>query len=251
MIKALIIDDEQHAINALADHLKPYSDYTICGTAKTLEEAIALTKKTQPNLVFLDVVLGSKTGFDYLNAFTPTINFDVIFTTAYNKYAAKAFKFSALHYLLKPINADDFKDALSRVEDKITQQEHLERLKSLEHNFNNPNGYKCIHLPTSSGAFKVESKHILYIKSESNYADFFLTDERKILISKTLKYCTELLEESHFYRVHKSYLINTKQMKAYNKKTGIVTMNDGTPISVAVRKQKDFFETYFSGRPLH
>src|SRR5690606_25659417 len=101
MIKVLIIDDEQHGINVLIDHLKRYEDYTICGTAKTVKTAVELTRAFQPNLVFLDIALKNETGFDYLNTFLPNIDFNVIFTTAHDNYAVKAFEYSALHYLLK------------------------------------------------------------------------------------------------------------------------------------------------------
>jgi two-component system LytT family response regulator len=246
MTKVLIIEDEPHAINTIVNHLKPYKDYDICGIAKTVEEAIELTKKSQPNLVFLDIVLGSKTGFDYLNTIKPDINFDIIFTTAYNDYAEEAFEYSALHYLLKPINSDSIHNALIRVKEKIAQQERLERLNSLEHNLNHPDGYKLIHLSASDGCFKIESKNILFIKSDSNYSHFYLAGKRKITISKTLKYYSEILKNSHFYRVHKSYLVNTEQMHSYDKKHGILTMNDNTDIPVAHRKRTAFYTIYFS-----
>ncbi|WP_303316845.1 LytTR family DNA-binding domain-containing protein [Flavivirga abyssicola] len=246
MIKTLIIDDEQHAINTIANHLKPNNNYTICGTAKTVDEAITITKQQQPSLVFLDIVLGSKTGFDYLNVFYPNIDFNVIFTTGYNEYAVKAFDYSALHFLLKPVTSEKFQDALLRMSQKVSQQENLERLKSLEYNFKNPNGYKFIHLSTSEDYFKIESKDILFIKSDSNYSHFFLANNKKIIISKTLKHYAEILKDTHFYKAHKSYLINTEQMKSYNRRTGLLTMNDDTNIPVAIRKRKDFVKTYFS-----
>lgn len=248
MIKVLIIDDEQHAINAITNHLKPYENYNICGIAKTVEEAVELTKKTQPNLVFLDIVLGSKTGFDYLKAFNGNIDFNVIFTTAHNKYAAKAFDYSALHYILKPITVERFKEAIKRVSQTISQKEKLNKLKILEHNLKATNNHKFIHLSTSEGYFNIETKHILFIKSDSNYSSFFLTGNRKITISKTLKHYTEILKDTHFYKVHKSYLINIEQIKSYSRKKGVLIMNNDATIPVAIRKQKEFVRIHFLGK---
>lgn len=246
MIKTLIIDDEQHAIDAIVNHLNSYKDYAICGKAKTVEEAIELTHKHQPDLVFLDIVLGNKTGFDYLNALLPNIHFTIVFTTAYNKYAVKAFEYSALHYLLKPIDHNRFKEALTRVYTVIDTQEKLERLKSCEYNMKQVNKYKRIHIPTSEKDYKLSSKNILFLKADSNYTHFHLVDNTKITVAKTLKYFTEILEGSHFFKVHKSYLVNLEQIKDYAKKTGVLTMTDETKIMVAVRRQATFVKLFFS-----
>jgi two-component system LytT family response regulator len=248
MINTLIIDDEQHSINAIENLLKNKSGYRICETAKTVENAIELTRTLKPDLVFLDIVLGKKTGFDFLNAFLPKINFDVIFTTAYNAYAVKAFEYSALHYLLKPIDKEEFDTALSRMENKISQQEHLERLLSFEYNFGHPDGYKFIHLSTLNNYYKINSKEILYVESDSNYSNFYLINGRKITTSKTLKYYTQILSESHFYKVSKSYMVNIEQIKTYKKKSRELIMSNDFIISVAIRRQKDFVKAVFSNQ---
>lgn len=245
MIKVLIIDDEQSSINVIIEHLKDYNDYCVCGSAKTVHEAIELTYALKPNLVFLDIVLGSETGFDYLNAFLPNIDFNIIFTTAYNNYAVKAFEYSALHYLLKPIDIYKFQEALARMNDFITQQERLEQLQSLEHNIQNINGYIFIHIATLDKNYKISTKDILFIQADSNYTHFHLLDKTKITSSKTLKFYTDLLVDSHFYKVHKSYLVNVEQMKTYDRKTGELIMSDATFIPVAIRRQKEFVNTYF------
>jgi len=246
MIKVLIIDDEQHGINAVINHLKNYKGYTVCGTAKTVKSGVELTNTLQPNLVFLDISLKNETGFDYLNTFLPNIDFNVIFTTAYDNYAVKAFEYSALHYLLKPIDSHKFQAALSRMNEQISQQERLERLQSLEHNIEQPNTYKLVHISTTDRNYKISTKDILFIKADSNYSHFHLINGARITVSKTLKSYLGLAEESHFYKVHKSYLINVEQMKTYCKRTGKLLMNDTTEIPVAIRRQKDFANTFFS-----
>ena len=246
MINVLIIDDEQHAIDVLKNQLKYFKDYKICGSAQTVTDAIKLTKLLEPDLVFLDVEINTETGFDYLNAFMPEINFDIIFTTAYDNYAVRAFEYSAMHYLLKPIDIDLLKESLLRSKAKRAKEDHLERLQSLEHNIETSNDDKWIHLTTTEKRYKINTKNILYIESESNYSYFHLKDETKILTSKTLKYYTKLLEDSHFYKAHKSFLVNTNCIKSYDKKRGNLIMDNATVISVAVRRRKDFVNRFFS-----
>jgi two-component system LytT family response regulator len=246
MLKTLIIDDEQRAINGVVHHLKAHPDYTICGTAQTVDEAIELTTKLQPDLVFLDIVLGTKTGFDYLNHFYPNINFHIIFTTAYDEYAVRAFEYSALSYLLKPLDLEKFKEALLKMNEKVTAKESLDRLKSLEYNIKRQSSFKLIHIATTERYYRIKSKDILYLKSDSNYTHFHLKNETKITASKTLKYYTKILKESHFFKVHKSYLVNTEEIKSYRKKSGELIMNNGTSLTVAVRRQKELIERFFS-----
>lgn len=247
MIKTLIIDDEQHAIDAIVDHLKAYQDYSICGTAESVEKATQLTKILKPDLVFLDIVLGTKTGFDYLNAFLPKIDFNIIFTTAYDNYAVKAFEYSALHYLLKPIDPDKFKQALLRVDNTLEIQKYIERLQALEHNMDDSKNYKIIYISTTEKNYRINTKNILFLNSDSNYTHFHLIDGTRITVSKTLKYYSKILEDSHFFKAHKSYLVNLEQVKAYDKKISKIIMNDETKINLAVRRQKEFTQ-YFQSK---
>ena len=247
MIRTLIIDDEQHCINTLINHLKNYDNYEICAVAKNIEDAIELTEFIKPNLIFLDINLGSKTGFDYLNAIYPKINFDIIFTTAYNNHAIEAIRFSAIDYLLKPISASELQNALSQAESEISKRELLTRLQSLEYNMKNKlKSDKFIHISTLQTVYKISTKDILYLKSENNYTDFYLTDANKITASKTLKYYDELLSGSHFFRVNKSFLINTEHIKTYQKRSRKLILSDNTRVIVAFRRQKDFIAGHFA-----
>lgn len=125
------------------------------------------------------------------------------------------------------------------------KEERLKQFQSLEHNIKVTNGYKWIHITTIEKKYRVYSKDIVFIASDSNYAHIYLMDKTKITTSKTLKYYTKLLKDSHFYKVHKSYLVNTKPLKTYNKKTGELIMEDGTSISVALRRRKEFTDMFF------
>ena len=246
MIKTLIVDDEQHSINAVESLLRDNENYIVCGFAKTVEKAVELTHALKPDLVFLDIILGRKTGFDYLNEFLPNFNFDVIFTTGYNEYAVKAFEYSALHYLMKPIEQNDFQDALSRMDAKISQQERLDKLSSLEYNFEQSNGYKFIHIATTDSYHKIHSKRILYVEADSNYTNFYLTSGKKITTSRTLKYYTNLLKGSHFFKVSKSFIVNIEQIKTFKRKSRELIMNDDSIITVAIRRQTEFIKTVFA-----
>ncbi|MDT7828968.1 LytTR family DNA-binding domain-containing protein [Pricia sp. S334] len=246
MIKTLIIDDEQHCINVLVNYLKKYDAYHICAATKTLEEAVELTASMQPDLVFLDIDLGNGTGFDYLEAVRPNIAFSIIFTTAYDSYAVKAIKFSALDYLLKPIDHNELHTALQKVESTLSKRERFKQLESLEHNAKHETmGNKFIHIFTTGMCHKINTKDIVYLKSDNSYTEFYLEDKPKVTASNTLKYYAELLEESHFYRINKSYLVNTQRIENYRRQSRELILDDRTILTVAVRRQKEFLTDIF------
>ena len=130
--------------------------------------------------------------------------------------------------------------------DRVGEEERLLRLESLEHNIKITNGYKWIHIATIEKKYKIHSKDILFIASDSNYSHIYLLDKTKITTSKTLKHYTNLLQDSHFYKVHKSYLVNTEHLKTYNRKTGILKMKNNQLITVAERRRSRFSKLFFS-----
>ncbi len=241
MKRALIIDDEQHCIDRVEELLEPFRERIACvGTAKSLENAITLTKELSPDLVFLDVQIKDKTGFDFLQALLP-IDFDVIFTTAYEKYAIQAFKFSAVDFLLKPIATDDFKIALQKFETKSAAKHLEQKIDVLLYNLRNQNAVKKITIPTMEGFEFLEITDILRCQSDVNYTEIHLKNGRKLTVSKTLKSFEELLEPEQFFRIHNSHLINLREVKKYTKgKGGFVTMNDNTHIDVSTRRKEEF-----------
>jgi len=239
-MNALIIEDEQQAISALKQELSLHCpEVTILDTAQNVVDGISKVKQHQPDLIFLDIQLSDGLGFDILQEFD-RINFKIIFTTAYSQYAIKAIKFSALDYLLKPIDATELKKAVA----KSTEQNQSKINKKIElflHNQNNNN--KRIALQTSDGVFIHEVTTIIRCNSEGNYTHIHFTDGSKLLIAKTMKEFDELLSPYNFERIHHSHLINMNHLNSYiNKDGGYVVMSDKKTLPVAQRKKSEFLK---------
>jgi two-component system, LytTR family, response regulator len=244
MLRTLIIDDEQHCIDRITQLLEPHKNNVhVMDALQSVEDGVHAVKKFKPDLIFLDVQVHDKTGFDLLKQ-TDTHDFEVIFTTAHDKYAVQAFKFSAIDYLLKPVDADDLKQALEKVSKKVHEKHTNERLDVLLHNLKNTQGTtKKISIPTVNGFVFVQVTDILRCQSDINYTTIFLKDKQKITVAKTLKEFEEMLSDYNFFRVHNSHLINLGYIKSYNKgKGGIVTMMDQTDIEVSTRRKDDLLK---------
>lgn len=244
MIRTLIIDDEQHCIDRVTHLLEAHKDRVhLMDALHSVEEGVTAIKKFKPDLIFLDVQINDKTGFDLLKQID-THDFEVIFTTAHDKYAVQAFKFSAIDYLLKPVDADDLQQALEKVSKKVAEKANNDRLDVLLHNLKNTQGStKKISIPTVTGFVFVQVTDILRCQSEINYTTIFLKDKQKMTVAKTLKEFEELLSDYNFFRVHNSHLINLAYIKSYNKgKGGIVTMMDQTDIEVSTRRKDDLMK---------
>ena len=245
MINAVIIDDEQHCIDRLKGLL--ITDHSVSvqltGTSNSVDEGIKLVSAVQPDLIFLDVQLHDKTGFDLLRAL-PNLNYKVIFTTAYEKFAIQAIKFSAIDYLLKPVDKDDLDVALAKVSKEISQEMTSAKLDHLLENIEKKNSIpKKIIVPTVSGFEFLNVADIIRCESEINYTTIFLKEKKKLLVAKTLKEFEEMLHDYNFYRVHNSHLINLAFIKSYNKgKGGSVILSDGTEIEVSTRRKEDFLK---------
>lgn len=245
MTRAIIIDDEQHCIDRLNKLLKETAagELEILDYFKTVQDGISGIQKLQPDLVFLDVQINDKTGFDLLQQL-PSVNFEVIFTTAFERYAVQAFKFSALDYLLKPVDADDLAAALQKLKEKISAKENNTRFDTLFHNLKNIQGIsKRICVPVTTGLVFLQVSDIIRCQSDINYTTIFTKDKQKLVVAKTLKEFEEMLSDFNFYRVHNSHLINLAFIKSYNKgKGGFVTMTDNTDIEVSTRRKDDFLK---------
>lgn len=250
MINAIIIDDEQHCINRLEGLLTGYCSDIIklCGSFQSVEEGLQAIKQIKPGLLFLDAEIHDKTGFDLLKQL-PEINFEVIFITAYDKYAVQAFKFSAIDYLLKPVDADDLQAAIKKLSDKFSQKEMSQKFDTLFHNLKNMQGVsKKICVPVLTGLVFIQVNDILRCESEINYTRIFLKNKQKLLVAKTLKEFEELLADYNFYRVHNSHLINLAYIKSYSKgKGGSVIMEDGSEVEVSTRRKDEFLRRLMTG----
>lgn len=244
MINTIIIDDEAHCIRRLNNILEEYckDNIRIMGSFQTLEEGLSAITKLHPSLIFLDVQLNEKTGFDLLQEIKE-INFEVIFTTAYEKYAVQAFKFSAIDYLLKPVGSDDLVKAVDKVTKKISGDEMSKKMDVLFHNLKNIQAPKKISIPTLDGLVFIEVNDIIRCQSHINYTSIHLKNNQKITVAKTLKEFDELLSDYNFYRVHNSHLINLAHIKKYNKgKGGIVSMSDHSEVEVSSRRKEDLLK---------
>ena len=240
MLKAIIVDDEPKAREnlqiLLQDFVKGVEVVALC---QDIAEAMEAVNTKSPDIVFLDIQLQRETGFDLLTRLKE-INFEVIFTTAYTEYAIKAFKFSAIDYLLKPIDIEDLKKAVGKVEKRVNNNMNS-RLKELVQNlkFESTENYK-LALPTLEGLVFIKVNDIIYCEASSNYTQIY-TSEGKYLVSKTLKEYDELLSDHNFFRIHNSYLININSIKKYVKGDGgYVVLNDNTSLDVSKRKKEAF-----------
>lgn len=246
MIRAIIVDDEQHCIDLLQSLLQRHflHQISIEASCKTVTEAMLAIKQLQPQLVFLDVQIQHETAFELLQQFA-AINFEVIFTTAYEKYAVQAFKFSALDYLLKPVLEEDLRIAVGKVKAALNQKQTSARLEVLFGNMRLlESQQRRICIPVSTGLIFLQVSDIIRCESNINYTTLYTADKRKIVAAKTLKDFEEMLVESNFYRVHNSHLINLHYIRSYSKNGagGTVVLSDGTEVAVATRRKDEFLK---------
>ncbi|MDO6518888.1 LytR/AlgR family response regulator transcription factor [Zobellia uliginosa] len=242
MLRAIIIDDEKHCQDRLLLLLGAHGALQVENVASSFEEGLVAIKKYSPQVVFLDVQLHDRTGFELLQELVH-VNFEVIFTTGYDTYALEAFKFSALDYLLKPIAEDDLHVALEKLKEKISLKEISKKMEVLFHNLDNQKAsdFRKIAVPTVDGLSMIAITDIVRCQSDVNYTHLFLKADKKLTVAKTLKYFEALLEKHHFYRTHQSHLVNLSCVDKYVKgKGGYALMNDGSHIEVAVRRKEDF-----------
>ncbi len=244
MLTAIIIDDETSSRNSLKHKLTRHcAGISIIGECENGEEGIKMLAVKEPDIVFLDVEMPRMNGFTMLQQL-PHKNFEVIFITAYDHYAIKAIKFSALDYLVKPVEIADLKEAVEKAAQKRKSTPGNERLETLLHNLvHDKKELHRIAIPSIEGLQFVETADIIYLEASSNYTCFFLTNLTKITVAKTLKDFEELLPESVFMRIHHSYIINKNLVKRYIKGEGgqVVMVNDKV-LDVARRKKDNFLK---------
>ncbi|SIO54189.1 LytR/AlgR family response regulator transcription factor [Chitinophaga niabensis] len=245
-IKAIIVDDEQHCIDALQTMLqKKCPEVTVLAGVNSVQDAKQIIDDLRPDLVFLDVEMPHQNGFELLKLYDK-VHFDVIFTTAYEQYALKAIKFNALDYLLKPFSVQELQEALRKFhERRLNKQDNstaplevfLQNMKTLQQT------NKKIALPTINGLVFMPVQNIVRCESTGNYTKIFFTDKKQLLVSKPLKEFEELLTDVDFFRIHNSHLINLQQMESYIQgEGGFALMSDGTQVEVSRRRKADFLK---------
>ena len=243
MIKAVIIEDEKKSAEALSQLLLRHCpEINLFGKAENVKEGTDLISMHKPELVFLDVMMPDGSGFDVLEKLSD-LKFEIIFTTAHEKFAVKAIKYSALDYLLKPIDAEELKTAVKKVSErkKFSNEANLRSL--LENVKQDENQYSKITLPTGHSYEIVHTKDIIRCEANDNYTNVFLSGGKKFMVSGTLKHYEELLPEKDFIRIHHSHLINMNHITSFLKEDGgYALMSDGSKVEVSRRKKDDFIK---------
>jgi two-component system LytT family response regulator len=241
MIRCIIVDDELKSRESLKILIEDFCQgATVQALCQNIAEAVEAIQTVKPDLVFLDIQLQRETGFDLLSKYQDA-DFEVVFTTAHSEYAIKAFRFSAIDYLLKPIDIGELKNALAKVE-KRKDHTITERLQQLLLNLRSGSSenYK-LALPTADGLIFVKINEILYCEASSNYTEIVMTDSRKYIVSRTLKDYDDMLSDQNFYRIHHAFLINLNQIKKYVRgEGGYVIMNNDKSLDVSKRKKEGF-----------
>jgi len=245
MTNCIIIDDERKAREGFSKIIDMYfiDKLNVLALCESVKEGVAAIHKHNPDIVFLDIEMPDENGFKLFEYFD-TINFEVIFVTAYNQYAVNAIKYAALDYILKPINYIDLNDALKRYVISSKMKAREKRVEVLLSNLNMGNSIKSkVALPTMAGFQMKKINDIIYCEGDQNYTKIHLIGDQQILVSKTLKFVEELLPAEVFFRIHKTYLINLNYVEKYMKNNGhIVILDNGTQLAVANRRTEDFLE---------
>lgn len=242
-MRAIIVDDEVTSSQVLEELIKHYlPQLHIIAVCNKPLEAVSKLATMNPDIVFMDIELPGMSGFDILEKIK-NINFEVIFTTAHIKYGIKAIQFSAIDYLLKPINVDELKTAVQRVQDHRAVSNPLEKIKNLFENvrlLNNNDPFNRVAFPTSDGLKFIYLDQILRCMASNNYTHIYLTNNEKILISKSLKDIENILPASNFCRIHNSHLVNLKYIRKFIKgDVNMLVMNDDTELEVSRRKKDE------------
>lgn len=241
-IKAIIVDDEKNnriTLHKLIEKFCPQVE--IIAECDSVDSVIETIDRNPTDVVFLDVEMPAKNGFDLLAHYDYHCPFEVIFTTAYSHYAVKAFRFSALDYLLKPVDPEDLVRAVHRLAVKKSEETKNKQFELLEQRISNKDlAKKQLAISTLEGIYFASLDEIIHVDADSSYTKIYLTSGDMIMSSKPLKYFEELLEDYDFVRVHQSHIINLKHIRRYVRGDGgQVIMTNGTEIEVSRRKKDD------------
>jgi two-component system LytT family response regulator len=244
-IKVIIIDDESKSIQTLAILLEHYyEDIEILATAHSMKSGLKVIEqyKDQVDILFVDIQMPEGDGFHLLQR-VPAINFQIIFTTAYDHYAIKAIKFSALDYLLKPIDNTELGSALTKYRAIKNKERMPASIVNFKEALQEKRMFEKLAVSTLSDIIFIKLEDILYMKSSNNYTTLFFETRQEMISSRNIGYYEELLEEHHFYRVHNSYLVNLKKVERFIKcKNGLIEIEGGKTIEVSARRKETLLE---------
>jgi len=240
-LATIIIDDEPDSIKLLLLQLaQTCPQVEVIATYNNSVKASNEIEGLHPDLLFLDIEMPVIDGFELLNKILH-LNFSVIFITAYNQYALKAFRFNALDYLVKPIDTNELAEAVAKAEKKIKPTST--QLSLLQRQMRGEMATK-IAIPGQNGVSFIELNEIVFVEASNNYSKLILTDKRIFTVSKTLKDVQDVLEESHFLRVHRQYIINLNHVKQFNRNESILIMDNGEHLPIARNQKERLVEKY-------
>jgi len=245
MLRTLIIDDEAPVRNTLTRLLeKTCPQVKLIGEAFSVKSGLIAIREKSPDLVLLDIKMDDGTGFDLLSQIE-NINFKIIFITAYEEFAIQAFEFSAVDYILKPVNPEKLVNAVNRTS-QLKAKDFSTQLNALKENIQNPGGLqKKIILKSMESIFLLNVDDIIHCESDGSYTAFETTDENRIVISKLLKEYDKLLSGSGFIRIHRSHLVNLKHLKRFDKHDGgYVVMSTGSKLPVSTSGRERLLELF-------
>lgn len=242
MLRAVVIDDIDSIRTKNIEIIKSTCpNIAIIGQADSVESGVNLIRQIVPDIVFLDVEMQDGTGFDLLQKLKP-INFKVIFITGYEDFAIRAFRFSAIDYLLKPLNPEDLAEAVNKAEEALSKDIMELKLNTLFSNLERPKNLQKLVLRTSEKIYSVNIQDIVNCESDKNYTTFYFINAPKLVVSTTLKEYETLLKPFHFFRAHQSHLINMLYFDHFIKTDGgnTIVMKNKNTIPLAIRKKEEF-----------
>lgn len=244
MLHAIIIDDEPKAIQSLLWELSEFkNEIEVIATFTEPEKALNAIKETKIDCLFLDIEMPTMDGFQFLDQLE-SIDFAVVITTAYSEYAITALKKQAIDYLLKPIDSDDLRETIQKIKKHSEKPLSSNKFEDILLRFNNKLSHKKITINTDGKLVFLDPMDIFYVASEGNYSTLFLSENKKIVVTKKLKEINELLPNDDFFRVHNSYIINLHKIKEFLKVDGYVILESGDKIPVSRQRKVEFLEKF-------
>lgn len=240
-LRAIIVDDERRARNSLQLLLdKHCPEVEVIEEASNIMQAVKWINHHSPDVVFLDIHLPQQDGFKLFDYFSAP-NFEVIFTTAYSQYSLLALRMAAVDYLLKPINKEELKSAVERAENRRNQRKLVNNISTLKNVFSS--GFRKLALPNTNGYTYVNLEEIILCEANRNYTNVYLSDGRKILISKNLKTYEDILENFHFLRISRSHIVNLSFIESYSRTGGgEITLSNKMVLAVSANAKKNLVE---------
>jgi two-component system LytT family response regulator len=242
MIRTVLIDDETDSIRVLQKLLETYCPQVeVVGTADGVETGLEVIQATRPDLLFLDIEMTQGNAFDLLNRLQP-MTFQIIFVTAFDNYAIRAFKYSAVDYLLKPVDIDELVGAVRRVTERSQQRNIVDQMQVFLENMGTYSlAQQKMAVPTVDGLIFINLREVVRLEAKSSYTQIKLENGEVVMATRTIKDYEDILPETLFCRIHNSHIINLQKIEKYHKgRGGYVVLEDGSEIEVASRRRQEF-----------